>query len=124
MAAVCEPKGMAREYAALACNLYSGCARGCLYCYAPACLHRPRDNFHRQVRPREGIIEARRRQVSKYAGTKERVLLSCTSDPYQPAEEKEGLTRQALEILAEHRITPAASRRGCPSSPSSTRCRP
>lgn len=102
--AIYEPKGMAREYAELALNLYSGCAHGCLYCYAPACLHRHRDVFHADVRPREGIIEALRRQAPKYAGTDKRVLLSFTSDPYQPAEEQEGLTRQALEMLAEHRI--------------------
>jgi len=104
MIAIYEPKGMAREYAELACNLYSGCAHGCLYCYAPACLHRHRDSFHFNVRPRDGIVEALRRQAPKYAGIKKRVLLSFTSDPYQPAEEREGLTRQALEILVEHHI--------------------
>lgn len=88
----------------MACNLYSGCAHGCLYCYTPACLHRYRDAFHSEVRPRQGIIEAVRRQAPKYAGTDQRVLLSFTSDPYQPAEENECLTRQALEILTEHRI--------------------
>lgn len=105
MVAIYEPKGMAREYAELALNLYSGCAHGCLYCYAPACLHRHRDTFHADVRPRDGIIEALWRQAPKYAGTEKRVLLSFTSDPYQPAEEEERLTRQALEILAEHRIS-------------------
>jgi len=104
MVAIYEPKGIAREYAELALNLYSGCLHACLYCYAPACLHRQRDTFHADVRPREGIIEALRRQTPKYAGTDKRVLLSFTSDPYQPAEDQDGLTRQALEILAEHRI--------------------
>ena len=35
MNAIYEPKGAAREYAELACNLYTGCNHGCLYCYAP-----------------------------------------------------------------------------------------
>lgn len=104
MVAIYEPKGMAREYAGLACNLYSGCAHGCLYGYAPACLHRYRDAFHSEVRLRQDIIEALRRAAPKCAGTGQRVLLSFTSDPYQPAEEDECLTRQALEVLAEHGI--------------------
>jgi hypothetical protein len=104
MIAIYEPKGMALEYAELACNLYSGCAHGCLYCYAPACLHRYRESFHSQVQPREGIIAALRRQAPKYAGTGKRVLLSFTSDPYQPIEEELGLTRLALEVLAEQEM--------------------
>jgi len=38
MAVIYEPKGMALEYAPLACNLYRGCQHGCRYCYAPNCL--------------------------------------------------------------------------------------
>ena len=34
--AIYTPKGPALEYAPLACNLYRGCAHGCLYCYARA----------------------------------------------------------------------------------------
>ena len=53
-----EPKGAAREYAPLALNLYNGCSHGCTYCYAPACVHRSREDFRTNVTPRKGIIEA------------------------------------------------------------------
>lgn len=104
MKAIYEPRGMAREYAALACNLYRGCSHGCLYCYAPSCLQRKREVFHHDVGARLGIIEALRKDAVRHAGTTERVLLSFTSDPYQPAEEDLGLTREALEVLVEHGI--------------------
>lgn len=104
MKAIYEPRGMAREYAPLACNLYRGCSHGCLYCYAPSCLQRKREVFHREVGARSGIIDALRKDAAKHAGTSQRVLLSFTSDPYQPAEEGLGLTREALEVLVEHHI--------------------
>lgn len=40
MNVIYEPKGRAREYAPLACNLYMGCTHGCKYCYAPACMYK------------------------------------------------------------------------------------
>lgn len=104
MKAIYEPRGMAREYAALACNLYCGCSHGCLYCYAPSCLQRKREVFHSEVSPRVGVIEALRKDAAGHAGTYERVLLSFTSDPYQPAQNELGLTREALEVLVEHRV--------------------
>ena len=102
--AIYEPRGRAREYAALALNLYRGCTHGCTYCYAPAVNHRTAAEFHATATPRPNIIEALRREAPKYAGTSDRVLLCFTSDPYQPAEHEHHLTRQALEILNEHRI--------------------
>jgi DNA repair photolyase len=104
MVAIYEPRGMAREYAALACNLYSGCSHGCLYCYAPSCLQRNREVFHREVKARSGIIAALEKDAARYADTTERVLLSFTSDPYQPAEDELRLTRAALEVLVERHI--------------------
>ena len=38
MTIIYEPKGRAREYAALAANLYNTCSHGCRYCYAPAAM--------------------------------------------------------------------------------------
>ncbi len=38
----------------------------------------------------------------KYAGDKRQILLSFTSDPYQPLEEKLKITRAALKILIGH----------------------
>lgn len=102
--AIYEPKGAAREYAELACNLYSGCTHGCSYCYAPAVLRKRRDEFHASARPRPGILEALEREAPKYAGDPREVLLSFTSDPYQPCEEEHRLTRRALEILVDNGV--------------------
>lgn len=104
MAVIYEPKGMALEYAPLACNLYRGCQHGCRYCYAPNCLFMSRERFHAAATPRPGILDALRKEANKYRGTDQRLLLCFTSDPYQPAEEEYGLTRQAIEILVEHDI--------------------
>lgn len=59
-----EPRGRAREYGELAVNIYTGCNHGCSYCYAPAVLHRGREEFA-EVRPRPGIVEEVRRQLER-----------------------------------------------------------
>jgi DNA repair photolyase len=101
--AIYEPRGAALEYAPLAANLYSGCAHRCLYCYAPACLRKSREAFAADPRPREGILDALRHDAKALAasGRKGPVLLSFTSDPYQPCEEEYRVTRAAITILGE-----------------------
>lgn len=94
-----EPKGRAREYAALACNLYQGCSHGCRYCYAPACLHTSREAFHAATEPRPNILERLEAEAPKYAGSTEPVFLCFACDPYQPSELEHRVTRRALEIL-------------------------
>ncbi|MFW5803546.1 MAG: hypothetical protein ACOCWJ_06470 [Verrucomicrobiota bacterium] len=46
MKIIYEPKGRAREYAPLACNLFWGCPHGCRYCYAPRTLRKDPAQFH------------------------------------------------------------------------------
>jgi len=67
------PKGRAREYAALACNVYRGCDHQCVYCYAPNSTRRTGQ-----------------------------VLLSFTCDPYQHLDVQEQVTRSAIKILHRH----------------------
>ena len=62
MKPIYEPRGAAKEYGDLALNIYTGCPHRCFYCFAPSVLHREREAFHTNVQPREGIIEATRRQ--------------------------------------------------------------
>ncbi len=102
--AIYEPKGKAREYAALALNLRAGCEHGCLYCYMPSILHMSPEDFHARSRPRPGILDALRREAPRYAGTQTPVLLSFSSDPYSPAEQSDKTTREAIAILREHQI--------------------
>ena len=94
-----EPRGRAREYAALACNLYGGCTHGCRYCYAPACLHQSREEFHANGVPRPNILERLEQDAPRYSGSTEPVFLCFTCNPYQPSEGEYRVTRRALEIL-------------------------
>ena len=97
-----EPRGRAREYAPLAANLYSGCSHGCKYCYAPAATFKQKDNFHSVVKPRKRALEELEQDAAKLGHSGKRVLLSFTTDPYQPLDEKLGLTRRAIQILHRH----------------------
>jgi len=96
-----EPRGKAREYAPLALNLYRGCLHGCLYCYAPKATFTDRTRFHdpAYIKPRPGIMEDLEEQGRRMAGDKREILLSFTSDPYQPLEREARITRRALKIL-------------------------
>lgn len=96
-----ESRGKAKEYSELAANLYGGCGHGCTYCYAPSATFKKREVFYGKAHPRPNII----RQFAKDAGELGRVcetrpiLLSFTTDPYQPIDTKEKLTREAIKIL-------------------------
>lgn len=97
MSVIYEPKGMALEYAPLACNLYSGCTHGCTYCYAPACLRMQPKDFHARTSLRKTVLSELEKEAPKYVKQNKRVLFSFTSDAYQP--EETGDTRTALKIM-------------------------
>lgn len=99
-----EPRGRAREYAALAANLYSGCEHGCRYCYAPACLHRSPGEFHANAVQRKGVFESLQKEVHKHRNNTDPILLCFTCDPYQPIEAEHGLTRSAITLFAENDV--------------------
>jgi DNA repair photolyase len=101
---------MALEYAELAANLYRGCSHACRFCYAPSVLRKSGttiEAFRNKVQPRPDIIKQFARDCRKLAeaGCTKRVLLSFTTDPYQPAEREHRLTRQALQLLNEHGLS-------------------
>jgi DNA repair photolyase len=102
-----EPRGRAREYAPLALNLYRGCLNGCRYCFAPTATFTKRGRFHdpAYIRPRPEILAALEEQARRMAGDQRQILLSFTSDPYQPLEKEARITRRALEILMAHHLT-------------------
>src|SRR5262245_22409926 len=87
-------------------NPYRGCEHGCIYCYA-----RP---SHAYLGLSSGVDfetrlffkpDARRLLQAELARPGYRVsaiALGSNTDPYQPAERKLGVTRQILEVLAEH----------------------
>ncbi len=75
-------------------NPYTGCDHGCLYCYASSYIPRFYD-----CRPKKDLISRLKREAARLKG--ELVSISNSSDPYPRLEEKTGLTRRCLEILAE-----------------------
>jgi len=101
MRAIYEPKGKAREYAALACNLYRGCGNACGYCYAPSVLRMSRAEFQDDPKPRPNILNTLRDDLERWDGPipADPVLLCFTCDPYQAIEKEHRITRAAIEIL-------------------------
>ena len=97
-----EPRGRAKEYSALACNLYRGCSHGCLYCYAPAIQFSSRRNWTENISPRDQILECLRLDVQKMKGDHRTVLLCFLCDPYQPIDDELKITRSAIQILGEN----------------------
>ena len=102
MKVIYEPKGRAREYSELACNLYRGCTHGCRYCFGPAVLRTTKEQFHTMAGPRKDIIELFEEDAKKLKDDTRHILFCFTSDPYQPLERTERLTHQALEIVKEY----------------------
>ena len=94
-----EPKGRALEYSLLAVNHYRGCAHGCTYCYARNILKKSGIDFDCPRLPAEDFIKKLKRSALKYANTDNRCLLSFTTDPYQPLDDKYNFTREVLSIL-------------------------
>jgi DNA repair photolyase len=98
-----KPVGKAGEYTKLALNLYKGCGHGCIYCYAPACIHISRRRYN-DPSPRKDVLEKIEADASRLQESRERapIFLSLSCDPYQPIDEEYELTRQAIKILHDH----------------------
>ncbi|MGA2675243.1 MAG: radical SAM protein [Terracidiphilus sp.] len=96
------PAGQAGEYAPLAANPYRGCGHACAYCYVPQVVKIKRAEFDAGARPRRNYLNKLRKDAQKYqaAGIQEQVMLSFTTDVYNPFDMS--LTRPTLEILIEH----------------------
>lgn len=96
------PRGQAGEYSKLAANPYRGCGHKCAYCYVPDVLRMPRPEFDAGAFPRDGFMDALRKDAVKYRalGITEQVMLSFTTDPYHPTDNT--LTRKVLTLLQEY----------------------
>lgn len=101
MKPIYEPRGAAKEYGDLALNIYTGCPHRCYYCFAPSVLRRDRERFHTNVQPREGIVEATRRQLEKEQITGKLIHLCFTCDPY-PTGYDTTPTREIIKLLKEY----------------------
>lgn len=95
------PRGKAKEYGDYALNIYTGCPHRCFYCFAPSVLHRDREQFHNDVRPRENIIEETRKQLEREQITGKLIHLCFTCDPY-PTGHDSTATREIIKLLKEY----------------------
>ena len=83
-------------------NPYTGCQHGCSYCYA---RFMKRVTGHKEpwgefVDVKINAPDLLRKEIQKKK--REKVWVSGVCDPYQPLEATYRLTRQCLEILAQH----------------------
>lgn len=100
MKPIYEPKGKAKEYGDYALNIYTGCPHRCYYCFAPSVLHREKEKFHSCVAPREGIVEATKKQIEREHIADKTIHLCFTCDPY-PTGYDTSTTREIIELLKE-----------------------
>jgi DNA repair photolyase len=101
MRIIYEPRGRALEYAPLAVSLYRGCSHGCRYCFVPASLRVTPEEFACDPRPRTDAIDRLTLDLHNLhvAGDTREVLMSFTTDPYQPIDRELRLTREAIKFF-------------------------
>lgn len=103
--AIYEPKGPAREYAALALNPYKGCTHGCTYCYN-ARRFGADGKFFADAAPRLDIIDKVEHDCkvlqAAYGDNCPEIHLTFLGDCYQPAELEYMLTRQVIITLIQY----------------------
>jgi DNA repair photolyase len=60
------PAGQAGEYSPLATNPYRGCGHKCRYCYVPAAIYMPREEFDAGANPRPDFLKQLEKDAVKY----------------------------------------------------------
>lgn len=100
MKPIYEPKGKAKEYGDYAVNIYTGCPHRCFYCFAPSVLRREREAFYSVVAPRDGVVEAVKRQLQREKFTGKTIHLCFTCDPY-PTGYDTTATREIIKAIKE-----------------------
>jgi DNA repair photolyase len=99
-----EPKGRAKEYSNLALNIYNGCSFGCKYCFAPLIMKRDREHFRTEIKERDRFLEKVELDCIKLEGTKDRVLLCFTCDPYNDLDLITETTSKVLQLFEKYNI--------------------
>ncbi|WP_431303489.1 PA0069 family radical SAM protein [Sediminicoccus sp. BL-A-41-H5] len=84
-------------------NPYRGCEHGCVYCYArPSHAYlglSPGLDFETRLLFKPDLPEILERELSRPGYQPRPVALGANTDPYQPVEREQGLTRRVLEVL-------------------------
>ncbi|MGB8076405.1 MAG: PA0069 family radical SAM protein [Gallionella sp.] len=90
----------------LSINAYRGCEHGCIYCYARpshAYLNLPPGlDFETKLFAKLHAAKLLRAELAKPSYQCSPIALGSNTDPYQPIEREWKITRQILEVLAEH----------------------
>jgi DNA repair photolyase len=88
-------------------NPYQGCEHGCIYCYArPTHAYlglSPGLDFETKLFGKQNAAELLCKELARPGYTCELIALGANTDPYQPVEREQRITRGILEVLAEHR---------------------
>jgi len=86
-------------------NPYRGCEHGCIYCYArPTHSYlnlSPGLDFETQIFAKRNAVALLRKELGKRGYVPSAINLGANTDPYQPIERSERLTRGVIEVLAE-----------------------
>ncbi|MFO0041978.1 MAG: radical SAM protein, partial [Pseudomonadota bacterium] len=86
-------------------NPYRGCEHGCVYCYA-----RPTHgylnlgsglDFETRLFAKANAAELLRRELGRSGYVPSPINLGAATDPYQPIERRQRITRALIEVLAE-----------------------
>ena len=85
-------------------NLYSSCSFNCLYCYIRGSKYGT--NLEQSLSVKANAIEVLDRQLFNRAKKSQYgyIVLSSATDPYLQVEKRYELTRQALEVIIQHRF--------------------
>jgi DNA repair photolyase len=88
-----------------ALNPYRGCEHGCIYCFArPSHSYldlSPGLDFETKIRAKENLAESLQRELAKPGYRCQPINIGSNTDPYQPVEKRQRLTRAALQVLAD-----------------------
>lgn len=88
-------------------NAYRGCEHGCIYCYArPSHSYlnlSPGIDFETKLFAKTNAAELLRKELAKPGYVCSPINLGANTDPYQPIERRYRITRDIIQVLAEHR---------------------
>ena len=90
-------------------NPYRGCQYGCSYCYAAAFSPNPqmRQDWGNWVIIKQNAAEILEKELDRWykknPAQPPSIYMSSVTDPYQPIESKEKLTRHLLEVMVAYR---------------------
>jgi DNA repair photolyase len=86
-------------------NTYRGCEHNCVYCnarYTHEFLGHPTGEFSQKIIVKDNAAEILDKEFSREKWRKMTVNLATVTDPYQPAESKFKITKEALDVFLKH----------------------